>query len=202
MVRAHQLRDNVHFAVLRWKEVAERTRAGASAIADVPRPDGRAVALVLFGGVILLLARPVLEAAPGAGGAAARGSSPAVVSGGKLADTLIGTAHADSLNGAGGNDAVLGYEGNDVLAGADGNDFLEGGSGDDVLWAGSGADVLIGGSGNDRLYARALDGSPDRLVCGAGKDVAHVVSINGRLVDKVFGCESIHVTAVTLKRRR
>ncbi len=68
-------------------------------------------------------------------------------------------------------------DGNDVLDasavaapvtadGGDGADRLTGGTGADALTGGPGADVLAGASGADGLFA--LDGTPDRLSCGAG----------------------------------
>ncbi len=73
--------------------------------------------------------------------------------------------------------AVALGDGNDVLDasaagvpvtadGGAGADVLTGGAGADTLTGGPGVDVLAGGTGADRLLA--LDGTADRLTCGAG----------------------------------
>jgi Ca2+-binding RTX toxin-like protein len=72
----------------------------------------------------------------------------------------------------------------DRLTGGPGNDSLNGGAGADTLTGGAGADTLTGGPGSDTLNAK--DGKRDRVLCGAGKDIAKVDK-----KDVVKGCEKV-----------
>ena len=67
------------------------------------------------------------------------------VTGGDLADTLLGSAVANRL------------------AGGKGNDIMDGGGG---------ADTLLGGEGDDTIDAR--DGVADAIDCGVGNDIATI----------------------------
>jgi hypothetical protein len=67
------------------------------------------------------------------------------VTGGDLADTLIGSAGANRLDG---------------------------GKGGDILDAGGGPDALLGGEGDDTIDAR--DGVADAIDCGVGNDTATI----------------------------
>lgn len=58
------------------------------------------------------------------------------------------------------------------IAGSDAANSLVGSYGDDVIVGGKGFDELYGEDGDDRLDAR--DGEADRVVCGAGRDLARV----------------------------
>ena len=116
------------------------------------------------------------------------------VTGGILADNIIGDGSAnvlsglkgdDTLNGGGGDDEVDGGIGNDVLGGgwgddrlfgqdnADkmwggaGDDTIEGGNGWDSAWGGDGNDIMSGGWGSDRLYGQD---NADKMWGGAGDD--------------------------------
>lgn len=62
------------------------------------------------------------------------------LTGGSLADMLIGDDAANRL---------LGMGGSDTLSGGGGSDYLDGGLGDDQLEGGAGSDTLIGGDGYD-----------------------------------------------------
>ena len=73
-------------------------------------------------------------------------------------DTIRGTARADRLYGRGGDDRIFGLAGDDLLSG------------------GADADRLWGGPGSDRLVAR--DGVRDLVICGPGRDVAVVDSLD------------------------
>jgi hypothetical protein len=77
---------------------------------------------------------------------------------------------------------LLGTPGDDVVTaprdvplrrfridGQAGDDVLTGGPYADVVRGGAGRDVLRGGAGDDRILA--VDGKPDRVACGAGRDV-------------------------------
>jgi gametolysin peptidase M11/hemolysin type calcium-binding protein len=90
------------------------------------------------------------------------------VRGSNRADVLTGTR----LFGLGGNDVLRGSGGRDVLFGGGGRDLLLGRPQADRLHGGTGRDLLQGGAGHDTLLSR--DGAPDRLRCGAGRDVVVV----------------------------
>ena len=101
--------------------------------------------------------------------------------GGSGPDRMLAGSEAVRLEGHGGNDRLIGGFGNDFLDGGSGSDRLygeggsdriEGGSGDDGLRAGCGRAKLYGGSGDDRLESR--NGSPNRVVGGAGRDIARI----------------------------
>ena len=94
------------------------------------------------------------------------------------------------LLGQGGRDALRATPDGSVLHGGNGNDRLSGGPGADNLTGGRGADRISGGAGRDLI--RAIDGSPDRVSCGAGKDRAKVDGI-----DRVKACEKL----IAVKRR-
>ncbi|MFO0925648.1 MAG: calcium-binding protein [Gemmataceae bacterium] len=115
-----------------------------------------------------------------------------IVDGGDGNDQLDGGEGIDIVYGGKGNDfawagddssvnAVYGGEGNDMLFGGSGNDYLYGGDGNDQLVAGAGNDFLYGGRGADNLWGQAgndyldggVDGRPDYLEGGAGKDTFH-----------------------------
>ncbi len=91
------------------------------------------------------------------------------MTGGVLADVILGGPGNDTLDGASGNDIILGDDGTvirtaalgsaaalvsvtetqDAVAG--GADAIEGGSGNDIILGGGGADSIDGGTGNDIL---------------------------------------------------
>ena len=70
-------------------------------------------------------------------------------------ERVEGTDFADSLRGSAASNGLFGETGDDLLAGLAGNDDLSGGAGDDSLNGGA-----------------SRDGSPDRLDCGIGTDLA------------------------------
>lgn len=112
------------------------------------------------------------------------------------------------LQGFGGNDvlgAQAGYAGSDaalIASGGTGKDtltaprdggVLHGGAGRDRITGGPAADNITGGRGNDLIgsgkgndLVRAIDGTRDRVNCGAGKDR---VKVDG--IDKLNGCERL-----------
>jgi Ca2+-binding RTX toxin-like protein len=121
-------------------------------------------------------------------------------------DRLIGTSGADRLSGRAGADTLIGRRGSDRLAGGPGDDLLAGDAGRDTLIGCRGADTLLGGAGGDRLSAATrddagdvvlggvgsdvidtLDGSPDRITCGAGRD--RVRADRGDRIGR--GCEQV-----------
>ena len=110
--------------------------------------------------------------------AAALGLALLIVSAGTaLARTIDGTSRSDRLVGTPRPDAMFGRAGSDRLVGGGATDFLHGGAGRDLLDA---------GAGNDRVAAQ-YDGARDRVVCGAGIDVA-----NADLLDSVAAdCELV-----------
>jgi hypothetical protein len=89
------------------------------------------------------------------------------MTGGRGADTLIGTDRGDILVGLGGNDIIEGRMGNDRLRGSAGRDLLYGGMGNDqllgqgtsgdTLRGGLGTDTLDGGIGADRIFDDGID---------------------------------------------
>jgi Ca2+-binding RTX toxin-like protein len=94
---------------------------------------------------------------------------------------------------------MLGQGGRDVLRATPDGSILHGGNGHDRLIGGRDADNLTGGRGGDRISGaggrdliRAIDGSGDRVSCGAGIDRAKVDGI-----DRVKGCERL----IAVKRR-
>jgi hypothetical protein len=94
------------------------------------------------------------------------------------------------LLGQGGRDVLRATPDGSVLHGGNGHDRLSGGPGADNLTGGRGADRISGAAGRDLV--RAIDGSPDRVSCGAGQDRAKVDGI-----DRVKGCERL----IAVKRR-
>ena len=108
--------------------------------------------------------------------------------------TLDGVAN-DGAAGEGDNvlldtEDVYGTEGPDKLTGNRLDNALDGLGGNDQIVGGPGADGLFGGDGDDNINSR--DGSPDRVECGAGTDVA---LIDTR--DSVSDCESTGFVATT-----
>jgi Ca2+-binding RTX toxin-like protein len=92
--------------------------------------------------------------------------------GGDSHDVLEGDGVGNHLDGAHGNDSLFGGGGDDHLAGRKNDDKLFGEQGNDLLIGGEDHDVLFGGPGDDHLDTHG--GEPDRVVCGAGIDVARV----------------------------
>ena len=63
--------------------------------------------------------------------------------------------------------------------------------------------TLNGGFGNDTFTVEGWNAGIDLTLNGGfGNDVAYVVSVNGRLEDRTFGCERVVVTEVTRVRAR
>jgi len=97
-------------------------------------------------------------------------------------DTVHGRGGADGIQGRGGVDDLTGDEGDDGLFGEGRGDTLSGGGGSNQYHGGSGPDTIIAnessvpdeveeifaGTGNDVI--NALDGQPDVIDCGAGRD--------------------------------
>jgi Ca2+-binding RTX toxin-like protein len=92
--------------------------------------------------------------------------------------------------GGSGNDTLVATPDGGILHGGNGNDKLLGGRGRDNLTGGRGHDVMRGRKGRDLI--RAIDGTRDRVNCGAGVDRAKVDGI-----DKVKNCEHL----IRVKRR-
>ena len=80
----------------------------------------------------------------------------------------IGTSERLVLNAGGGDDRITGSSG---LAGRI-NSTLNGDDGNDRITGTDGTDRITGGAGNDTLRSR--DARIDRVLCGAGRDVARV----------------------------
>ncbi len=95
------------------------------------------------------------------------------VNGDDGADSVRGQNGNDKVNGGAGNDPkVTGGAGDDKVFGGSGDDFVKGDGGNDKLDLGSGADFVHSGGGADEIDA--ADGDMDTIICGTGKDVAHV----------------------------
>ena len=120
------------------------------------------------------------------------------VAGGPGVDNVNGNRDDDDVKGDDGDDSVRGQNGNDKVDGGPGDDRVTGGSGDDRLKGGDGDDTVKGSGGNDVIdlgpgedfvhagggadEIDAADGEKDKVICGTGKDVAHVDPIDD--VDK------------------
>ncbi|MCB0879193.1 MAG: hypothetical protein KDC46_09465 [Thermoleophilia bacterium] len=191
--RLQHARDEAHFQLLRAREAL-----------DARGPTLRRVAFAVVAATALIVVVLTATAVAGRDDGDRDGvrTAPPAAGGTQADETLFGTAGNDRLDGRGGDDVILASGGNDVVFGSRGDDVLHGGQGDDVLWAGPGRDVLLGADGDDVLRAANVDGRQDRLYCGPGNDVAYVVSVNGRLEDRTFGCERVVVTEVTRVRAR
>jgi Ca2+-binding RTX toxin-like protein len=131
-------------------------------------------------------AREALDAGFTVGNLFDAGKGNDQVTGGDLADLILGNSGHDLLIGAGGDDSLWGGSnndsldgglGNDLLDGGGNNDSLDGGAGNDTLLGGSGRNVLLGGGGDDSLVGGSsrdtLDGGDgdDSLVGGSGRDM-------------------------------
>jgi CSLREA domain-containing protein len=112
-------------------------------------------------------------------------------------DTVRGDEGSDDVRGQNGNDRVFGGPGDDTrVTGGAGDDFVSGGDGDDVVKGDGGNDVISLGGGEDSVHAgggadtvEAKDGERDKIICGTGKDVAVVDSID----DVDADCNTVHV---------
>jgi CSLREA domain-containing protein len=96
-----------------------------------------------------------------------------VVNGDDGDDSVRGQNGNDKVSGGAGNDPkVTGGAGDDKVRGGPGDDFVKGDGGNDVLNLGPGEDFAHSGGGADKIFA--ADGDKDKIICGTGKDVAHV----------------------------
>jgi Ca2+-binding RTX toxin-like protein len=111
------------------------------------------------------------------------------LTGGSLADFIVGSGLGDTLIGGAGNDVMFGdyvntfnstagvQDGNDLLEGGAGSDTLVGGMGDDILRGGSGDDALVGGIANATISGLSAvyvnDGGDDIFDGGDGTDIAY-----------------------------
>ena len=102
--------------------------------------------------------------------------------GGRGDDKVIGGTGADNLRGGAGRDSLFAGPGADRVAGGAGPDVVAGGDGADRLSGGAGRDKIMGGAGNDRIDA--LDGEPDVIYCGPGRD-----TVRADPVDRKVSCE-------------
>lgn len=191
-------REAVHFNVLRAGEAIRESNENGL-LADLPRPGARAAR---YGLLAVAVAATLYFVVGSKSPVFFVNDEPAATAGTAGRDMLMGTSGRDTITAGRGDDVLIGGGKADALAAATGNDVLDGGAGADTLRAGAGRDVLLGGAGNDVLYANEHDGVADQLVCGPGKDIAHIVAVNGRSIDRVSGCESVHVTNITITARR
>lgn len=117
-------------------------------------------------------------------------------------DRAAGDRGRDLIQLGPGQDRGAGGAGDDLVLGEQGEDEIHGERGDDRLSGDVGRDSLFGGGGDDRIAAGMvvasalplreflgslgpLEGKPDRVQCGAGRDDAKT----GR-GDSAAGCES------------
>ena len=136
-----------------------------------------------------------LDGGPGADTLSGGGGSDAAsYEGASVVVTLDGLANDGA---AGENDNVLldtedayGTEGPDTITGNRLDNALDGLGGNDRIVGGPGADGRFGGDGDDNITSR--DGSPDRVECGPGFDVA-LVDVR----DSVIECESVGYVSST-----
>jgi Ca2+-binding RTX toxin-like protein len=108
------------------------------------------------------------------------GPGPDQLAGGAGADRIVGRGGDDRLFGGPATTASVGGAGNDLLAGRRGQRHPHGRPGrghaarrgrerpHHAATRGDALDVVVAGNGNDRV--NALDGSPDRISCGPGRD--------------------------------
>jgi Ca2+-binding RTX toxin-like protein len=119
----------------------------------------------------------------------------------RVADSFRGEAYGGPgddkivISGACADAEISGGPGNDwidasastyglFLHGDQGDDFIFGSGGDDAIYGDNGSDLLIGSGGNDVFPSK--DGERDRIVGGAGIDIAWV-----DLEDGVWGVEYV-----------
>lgn len=74
------------------------------------------------------------------------------MTGGLLADTLVGTQESDLIEGAEQSDHIQGEGGDDSLWGGSQFDFIQGGEGNDRITGGKHGALASGGSGDDVYY--------------------------------------------------
>jgi Ca2+-binding RTX toxin-like protein len=153
---------------------------------------GRAAAVALAAGAILL---------PAGGLAAALPAPTRPITGSDDGETIFGTKHPDTIRGRGGDDRIVARARGDLVRGGRGFDVIRGGRGGDELIGGPDGATAIGGSGRDgfnmrsgvavagggRDEIRARDGRPDEINCGRDDDVAYV----DRVEDGVYDCERV-----------
>lgn len=118
-------------------------------------------------------------------------------------DSAAGGSGRDRIALGSGKDRGAGGAGGDLVLGEQGEDEIHGGQGDDRLSGDVGRDSLFGGAGDDRIVAGVvvagsrglheflgspgpLEGKPDRVDCGAGRD-----GMKTGPGDSAAGCESI-----------
>jgi hypothetical protein len=118
---------------------------------------------------------------------------PDILAGTPFGDLLRGLSGRDRINGGEGADCVFGGRGKDRLDGENGDDLVRGGDGRDRIAGGAGNDTVSGGRGRDRIAGgdgddslRSVDGDPDRLDCGPGRDNARIGE-----GDRTRGCERV-----------
>jgi trimeric autotransporter adhesin len=122
------------------------------------------------------------------------------LTGGQLADHILGLGGEDTLSGQGGNDFIeagtendtlYGGSGNDTLFGEEGNDIIYGEGDNDILADSYGGNILDGGSGNDTLYGGELNS----LLGGEGNDkyylYAQDVGTSHNYIDDSSGTDTI-----------
>ncbi|WP_290429084.1 calcium-binding protein [Caenimonas aquaedulcis] len=90
------------------------------------------------------------------------------------ADTLHGNQGSDGLNGEADDDQLFGDEADDTLFGGDGNDTLDGGTGADRLDGGLGNDVYSYAAGQGMDIVTADAGGVDRVQLAPGITTANV----------------------------
>lgn len=87
-----------------------------------------------------------------------------------------------SIYGEAGPDDLIGGNYMDYVDGGTGADYISGSAGADQLFGGGGIDTFGGGPGRDEIDA--IDGRPEPIDCGPGRDLAKM-----DLKDSDSGCE-------------
>ncbi|MBR4641860.1 MAG: hypothetical protein IKO74_03950 [Selenomonadaceae bacterium] len=106
-------------------------------------------------------------------------TTPVIITGNKLDNTIYGGSKNDTLKGGEGNDKLYGEAGNDSLNGDAGNDILSGGTGNDKLYGGKGNDSLWGGAGNDIFIYKPGEGT-DKIFDYASDDMLKILKTNDK----------------------
>lgn len=137
-----------------------------------------------------------LDGGPGADTISGGNAKDSVAYSGAPVTVILDGLPNDGAAGEGDNiltdvEDVYGTDSADTLVGSARENTLDGMPGNDQITGGPGQDGLYGGDGDDTI--RSIDGSADRVECGAGNDSAFV----DRRDSVASDCETIAYKATT-----